>query len=132
MRYSRLNYIGGKHGGQAYGAGTYFAMTGGSNTGYGGAPAQAVLNPKTAKIIGDTELYMAAKSFARSHPKFAQAMGGTPRNPVNIDQSNQSVWALAMGYNVITDHSKDSSGKYLRGRGDYYNVIDRSALVYKK
>ena len=31
---SRLTYSGGKQGGQALGGGTYFAMTGGSNTGY--------------------------------------------------------------------------------------------------
>ena len=34
--YSRLNYIGGKVGGQALGAGTYFDMNGGRGTGYGG------------------------------------------------------------------------------------------------
>ena len=35
--------------------------------------------------------------------------------------NNMSVYALAMGYNVIKD---SSSG--------YHNVIDRKALVYKK
>lgn len=126
LKYSRLTYIGGKHGGQAYGAGAYFAMTGGDSTGYGGNTALAVLNPSKAKIISDSELYRKSAAFAQSHPKFARAVG-------NITSRNISIWALAMGYNVITDHRPDAKGNYAVGsRGDYYNIIDRSAIVYEK
>lgn len=118
MKYSRLNYIGGKVNGQAYGAGTYFDMAGGRNTGYGGTTATAVLNPSTAKIITDTQLRTKAAAFAQSHPQFARAIGAYDTSFYN---NNMSIYALAMGYNVIKD---SSSG--------YHNVIDRSALVYKK
>lgn len=121
LKYSKLNYIGGKHGGQAYGAGSYFAMVGGGSTGYGGTTAEAVLNPNTARVIYDGRLASLAQSFAQTHPKFAKAVG-------RYSNSNMSIYALAMGYNVITDHS----GGTRPGRGDYYNVIDRSALVYRK
>lgn len=131
LMYSKLTYIGGKQGGQAYGAGAYFAMVGDNGgTGYGSNTAVAVLNPKTAKIIDDYSLSRKAKSFAQSHPKFDKAVGG-------FNGRNQSIWALAMGYNVITDHSA-TNGKYIRtgsrgqATGDYYNIIDRSALVYRK
>lgn len=115
MKYSRLNYIGGKHGGQVYGAGTYFDMTGGKPTGYGSgkfATAVAALNPKTAHIISDTALRTKAQAFARSHPQFAQAVG-------TYRSDTMSIYALAMGYNVIQS-------------GSYHNVIDRAALVYRE
>lgn len=145
LKYSRLTYIGGKHGGKAYGSGAYFAMTGGDNTGYGGNTALAVLNPNTAHIIDRQSLNARISRFAQSHPKFAQAMGY--RAGSSVSNSKLSVWALAMGYNVITNHTA-VNGKYVRhGRkigtntdgtpkynstGDYYNIIDRSALVYLK
>ena len=121
MKYSRLNYIGGKVNGQAYGAGTYFAMNGGSNTGYGGTTATAVLNPATAKVITDRQLATRARAFAQSHPQFAKAVGAYNTSFYN---NNMSIYALAMGYNVIADA--------YGGSNTYYNVIDRSALVYKK
>lgn len=115
LKYSALNYVGGKHGGRVYGSGTYFDQTGGRNTGYAsGATAIAVLNPKTAKIITKNALRQRIPSFAASHPKFAQAVG-------SVSSDNLSIYALAMGYNVIkADHC------------NYHNVIDRSALVYRK
>lgn len=119
LKDSKLTYIGGKHGGQAYGAGAYFAMTGGSSTGYGKNTATAVLHPINAKIISDSDLTFQSAAFARSHPKFANAVGP-------ISNKNKSIYALAMGYNVITDHN----GGFRAGHDDYYNVIDRSALVY--
>ena len=126
LKYSRLTYIGGKHGGQVYGAGAYFAMSGKRSTGYGGNTAYAVLNPQTAKIISKSELFQRAGTFAQSHPKFTNAIG-------RINTDNLSVWALAMGYNVITDHNRYSNGSYIKGStSDYYNIIDRSALVYLK
>lgn len=122
MTDSRLNYIGGKVGGQSYGAGTYFDMNGGRNTGYAsGATATAVLNPKTAKVISDNNLFSAASAWAKTHPKTARAIG-------SINSKNQSIYALCMGYNVIT--SGRSNG--LHNTGSYYNVIDRTALVYRK
>lgn len=111
FKYSELNYIGGKHGGQAYGAGTYFDMNGGRSTGYGGTTMNAVLNPNTARVISGSNLLTQARSFARSHPKFANAVGA-------VSTRNMSIYALAMGYNVISD-----------GMNSYHNVIDRSAVV---
>ena len=117
MKYSALNYVGGKHGGQVYGAGTYFDMNGGRNTGYAsGATAIAVLNPQTARCIDKTSLQSMAANFAVSHPKFASQVG-------RVNNSTLSIYALAMGYNVITDSKTNPS---------YHNVIDRKAIVYRK
>lgn len=117
LKYSSLNYIGGKHGGQVYGAGTYFDKTGGRSTGYGNgttsATAIAVLNPQTAHPISLNTLRSRIPAFQRSHPKFAQALG-------RADSDNYSIYAMAMGYNVITS---DVNG--------YHNIIDRKALVYR-
>lgn len=126
IKYSRFNYIGGKVGGQVYGAGTYLEMNGGRSTGYGYgqiSTMQAVLNPATAKVIGKSDLQKKALAFANTHPQFRKVVGQLTfgRN------SNASIYALAMGYNVIADRSG------LKGAsGDYYNVIDRKALVIKK
>jgi len=134
LKYSKLTYIGGKQGGQAYGAGAYFAMTGGSNTGYGSTTAVAVLDKSKAKIIDEYTLSQRARSFAQSHPKFAHAIGAYSSG----QYGNASIYALAMGYNVITDHNPDTSGNYIRttnrgnATGDYYNVIDRRVLIYKE
>lgn len=112
LKYSRFNYIGGKYGGKLHGAGTYFDQNGGANTGYGrGATAVAVLNPKTARAIDDYALRQRVGAFRASHPQFARAVGG-------LTNETKSIYALAMGYNVITD-------------GSYHNVIDRAALVYR-
>lgn len=118
LKYSKLTYIGGKRGGQVYGAGAYFDMNGGGNTGYGtGATMTAVLNPATARPISDTRLATLARAFDRSHPQFARATGG-------YQHSNMSVYALAMGYNVITEGNG--------GPGNYHNIIDRVAMVMLK
>ena len=120
MLYSRLNYIGGKHGGQAYGAGTYLDMNGGGRTGYGNNTVSAVLNPATARVISDTQLSRMARAFDRSHPQFARATGGY-NSSYSGGRNNMSVYAIVLGYNVISD-----------GAGSYHNVIDRSALVYRQ
>ena len=109
FKYSSLNYIGGKVGGMVYGAGTYFDMNGGGNTSYGTGTMHAILNPATARVISDTALYNKYRSFAASHPKTVAALGP-------ITNKNQSIYALAMGYNVIS-------------AGTYHNVIDRSAVI---
>lgn len=121
FKYSELNYIGGKYGGMMSGAGTYFDMNGGRNTGYGsGATLTAVLNPQTARVIDYHALKRKATQFAKSHPKFVQAVGGMPTNGKN---GNMSVWALAMGYNVISGGPVSAT---------YHNVIDRSAVIVLK
>lgn len=118
MMYSRLNYVGGKHGGQAYGAGTYFDMNGGRSTGYGGGKTvTAVLNPQTARVITDRALRTKAQAFDRSHPQFARATGGYS---TSFRNNNMSIYATVLGYNVIKDAT-----------GSYHNVIDRKALVYR-
>lgn len=119
LKYSNLTYIGGKHGGQLLGAGAYFAMNGGGYTGYGGNTAVAVLNPN-AKIIEKYTLQSQIKQFAQTHPKFAAAVGP-------VTNQSLSIYALAMGYQVIAQ----SSTKHPNS-DDYYNIIDRSALVYKE
>ena len=122
MMYSRLNYIGGKRGGQLYGAGTYFDMNGGSNTGYGSSTAYAVLNPKTARVISESQLISKIRTFQQTHPKTAAAIHSMTGYS-GAHHKNYSLYALAMGYNVIREGSA--------GYG-YHNVIDRKALVYRK
>ena len=121
MMYSKYNYIGGKVNGQALGAGMYFMQNGGRPTGYGPKTVVAALNPATARITTPSELRRKASSFAKSHPKFAKAVG-----PLNESfsggKNNMAIYALAMGYNVIWD----------AGGGGRTNVIDRSVLVYRK
>ena len=115
IKYGDLNYIGGKHGGQALGAGTYYDMNGGRNTGYaGGATTIAVLSP-AARTISRSNLDTLGQQFDRTHPQSARATGG-------YSVRNRSVYALAMGYNVITGGA---------GSG-YHNVIDRSAIICQK
>ncbi len=116
LKDGELNYIGGKAAGKSwYGHGTYFDMNGGTPTGYGygsrnSATCIGVLS-KNAKIISDRALASQATSFAASHPKFARAVGKYSTNTM-------SIYALAMGYNVIQN-------------GSYHNVIDRTALVMR-
>lgn len=117
MQKSAMNYVGGKHGGQAYGAGTYFDMNGGANTGYGGTTVNAVLNPQTARVISDSKLGAMARAFDKAHPKFAKATGGYN---TRFNNNNKSIYAIVMGYNVIASN------------GGYHNVIDRTALVYRQ
>ena len=92
-------------------------MNGGRSAGYAsGATALAVLNPQAARCIDKGSLQSMAASFASSHPKFAKQVG-------RISNSTLSIYALAMGYNVITDSKTNPS---------YHNVIDRKAIVYRK
>ena len=111
-KYSALNYIGGKVGGQVYGAGTYFDQNGGRNTGYSNGATMIGVLSKNAKPITKSSLIQKSQAWARKNPKSAQAIG-------RISNSNLSIYALAQGYNVITS-----------GNG-YFNVIDRSAVVLR-
>lgn len=125
LKYGRLNYIGGKQGGQAYGAGTYFDMNGGSRTGYGsGATVNAVLNPATARVITERQLGQLARAFDKSHPQFARATGGYQDSNSKFRNNNMSIYAVVLGYNVIAEGNG--------GPGNYHNVIDRKALVYRQ
>lgn len=121
LKNSRLTYIGGKHGGQKLGAGAYLDMNGGGNTLYGGTTLTGVLNPQTAKIITKSKLDSMARAFDRSHPQFARATGGYQNSGSSWTNNNMSIYALAMGYNVVKDD-----------HGGYHNVIDRKALVLVK
>lgn len=125
LKTSRLNYIGGKKGGQMLGGGAYFEVTGGSKTSYGSTTMNAVLNPKTAKVITSSQLANQVRNFQRTHPLTARAIGGysTGRG------GTASIYALCMGYNVITD---GRAGVKNIGGGAYVNVIDRVALVIKE
>lgn len=114
-RDSALNYIGGKHGGQVYGAGTYFDMNGGQSTGYGGRHSvtmHGVLSPN-ARVIDLGSLKAQAATWSRKNPKSAAAIGG-------FSSKTASIYALSMGFNVITDSKTNPS---------YHNIIDRTALV---
>ena len=116
---SRLTYSGGKQGGQALGGGTYFDMNGGRNTGYGQMTMVGALNPATARVISTSQLQSKAQAFAASHPKFARAVGAYTGGSFGSHNNNMAIYALAMGYNVIS-------------RGSYHNVIDRSAVVIQQ
>lgn len=121
MMYSRYNYIGGKNGGQALGAGMYFMQNGGNPTGYGKKTVVAALDPSKARIITPSELNRKASAFAQSHPKFAKEVGAL-NTSFSGGKNNMAIYALAMGYNVIWD----------AGGHGRTNVIDRSVLVYRK
>ena len=118
------NYIGGKHGGQAYGAGAYFDMNGGGRTGYGSGSTTlytGVLNPKTARVITDGALNRKASQWKQTHPK-ADAMLKKLANKGNgWGNGDLSLYAIMLGYNVIK-----------ASHGGYHNVIDRSAMVIKQ
>lgn len=126
---SDINYIGGKHGGQAYGAGTYFAQ-GDFNyrTGYGsGADGVghktmvAVFDKSKARAISMGDIRSEWSKFSKTHAKTASAVDNLPSSRTH------AIKALLMGYNVITSQSSGS----LKGYGEYYNIIDRSALVVR-
>ena len=118
------NYIGGKHGGQALGAGAYFDMNGGRSSGYGrsnSTSTYAILNPNTAKVVTTGRLTREAARWAQTHPKAdAQLQKMARRSQASFGNAQYSLYAAVLGYNVIT------SG------GSYYNVIDRSAVIVRQ
>ena len=115
LKDGELNYVGGKAANKHYyGHGTYFDMNGGRPTGYGSGRNSATcigVLSKNARIVSDSALPAKARAFAASHPKFARAVGSYSTNTM-------SIYALAMGYNVIQN-------------GSYHNIIDRTALVMR-
>ena len=116
MLYGKYNYIGGKRGGNAYGNGAYFSMNGGANTGYGNNTINAVLSP-SARTISLRNLQSQVPKWQASHPLATRAIG-------RLTNDNYSIYALCMGYNVITD---GDSAYY--AHDDYHNVIDRGAII---
>lgn len=110
-------YVGGKHGGNVYGSGTYFDVTGaiGKGTGYVSGKNSTVINAvlsKTANPIDKRTLTnVKIPAFQKSHPKFAKAVG-------HVNNDNIAIYALAMGHDVITSNINN-----------YHNIIDRSAMV---
>ena len=126
---SDINYIAGKHGGQVWGAGSYFGMGDFNHvTGYGsGADGVghktmvAVFDKSKAKAIYGLDIRNQWAKFSVTHPKTAKAVS-------NLSGSTSSIKALLMGYNVITSNSR---GSLKGGYDEYYNIIDRSALVVR-
>ena len=119
------NYIGGKHGGQALGAGAYFDMNGGRSTGYspGGVRITAILNPNTARVIDASTLRAKAIQWAQTHPqadKMIRRMANGSKS--TFGRKELSLYATVLGYNVI-------KGGGSRG---YHNVIDRSAVIVRQ
>lgn len=112
-----FNYIGGKYGGQVYGAGTYFEMNGGRNSGYGSLTMRGVLK-KDARVISKSNIDSEWNKYIKKNPKTGAKMS-------SISKGSMSMKALIMGYSVITS----ASGNSKNSSGDYYNIIDRSALV---
>ena len=110
------NYISGRFGGSDMGAGQYFAKTGGENSGYGNHSVNALLNPEKVKAVNFYALLNKFNSLSPEekkpyiNPKYADLFGDGMASP------DVSVYALSLGYNVIT-------------YGDYYNIIDRSAVI---
>ena len=117
------NYIGGKHGGQALGAGAYFDMNGGRSSGYArnGTSTFAILNPNTARVITTGRLTREANRWAQTHPKAnAQLQKMARRSQASFGNAQYSLYAAVLGYNVITSS------------GGYHNVIDRSAVIVRQ
>ena len=123
LRYSPYSYVGGKHGGMAYGAGNYFSMAAHGNTGYGGATTKVVLSP-TASIISDNRLYSGMSLFDAKMPLTASEIKRAANRPgMKTSGETMSLYALAQGFNVITDSTTNP---------DYHNIILRSAMVMNK
>lgn len=127
---SDINYIGGKYGGQVYGAGSYFAMGdfnhrtnyGSGADGVGHKTIVAVFDKSKARVISYRDIGGEWAKFSKSNPRTASAVGGLST------KNSDSIKALLMGYNVITS---DSTGSITGRKNTYYNVIDRSALVVR-
>lgn len=120
--YDEYNYIGGKHGGNAIGDGSYFGRAGSVWGSYTGADITAVLNPAKAKVISYSNLQSKISAYQKSHPgaanKIESMAGNTARNSGSYGQteSKLAMYAIMMGYNVIQDSSRDV-------------IIGREALV---
>ena len=111
---SDYNYLGGRNGGDVHGDGQYFAKSGGHNTGYGGYSMNAVLNPKTAKVVNESQLQKIYNNFSPALKKVAANRYG---------EINPYMVATIAGYNVIR------VDKGYHAQLGYTVVLDRSATV---
>lgn len=112
------------NGGSAYGRGLYFATTYGSSAGYGNTVGNikktAVMRAKlnaNAKVI---DYYSASAGAQR------EISAGTKLGKVlsKCDHASAtSIYAMAKGYNVISDSSRGAKGS------DYINVLNRGAIT---
>lgn len=129
---SDITYVGGKQGGHAYGYGSYFGMSGSSgwnySSGYGSGKdgvghktIVAVFDKSKARAIYNSDISSEWTKFSATHKKTASAVN-------KLQGDVRSVKALLMGYNVITS---ESSGSLKGKRDEYYNILDRSALVVR-
>lgn len=71
-------------------------------------------------MIDYSVLQQKAQSWGATHPKFVEKV--REFEPFYLSD-NASLYAIAMGYNVIRSRM---------GLSTYLNVIDRKALVYSK
>ena len=111
---SQYNYLGGRIGGDAHGEGQYFAKTNGTNTGYGGKSMNAVLNPKTAKVVNESQLQTIYNNMS---PALKKAVSN------KYGEFNPYMVAASAGYNVI------KVDKGYHGKLGYTVVLDRAATV---
>lgn len=122
LRYNPYSYVGGKHGGMVYGAGSYFSMASTGSTGYGSVTTKAVLSP-SASIISKSQLTNRQTAFDSKMPLTAREIRNAVNRPGVKTGETYSLYALAQGFNVITDSTSNP---------DYHNVILRSAMVMNK
>lgn len=126
LRYGQYSYIGGKYGGQALGAGSYFSMRATGRSIYGSATMKAVLSPN-ANIIDENALRTQTNMFNSKMPLTSSEIRRaanrfySPKSWTGSSGEQSSLYALALGYNVVraSDH-------------DYHNIILRNAIVMNK
>ena len=110
------------NGGSAYGRGIYFAHTYGSSAGYGNVSGNikqtAVMRAKlnsNAKIITDSEATVGVRTEISMGTKLGKVLSKCD------SASRRSIYAMAKGYNVISD-----------GYDDYYVILNRNAITMSK
>lgn len=133
--FGEYNFIAGRYFGCQCGLGAYFRENGGNPTGYDRLSVYSqkafkmhdnlssccskashtmigCLNPLTARIVDYNALVEESKFFCKTHGKLHSVIG-------NCKPSNASIYALAMGYNVIQDSERPKD----------FVIIDRGAVV---
>lgn len=127
LMYAPHSYVGGKYGGMAFGAGTYFDMDATGNTGYGGKTIKAILSPQ-ASVITKSDLMNRESLFASKMPLTYREINNSASRFYSSQSFSGSrgerisLLSLGMGYNVIAS----------RIGGGYHNVITRNAMIMNK
>lgn len=110
------------NGGSLYGRGIYFASTYGSSSGYGKTRGDikttAVMRAKlnsNAKIITDSKAQAGVRQEISKGTKLGKALAKCD------SYSQRSIYAMAKGFNVISD-----------GCNDYYVILNRNAITMSK